>query len=255
MGSVDLRYRLVVHRQSGASLRARMRGIVWPYLAALYRQNPRRASSFLLSMLGIADTADRQDFETLTRIVDRMPTFDGQIIECGVYRGSTLLGIAHRLGLRGIRNVGLIGCDSFEGFPTPSVEDALSRGEFHTEAHQGFFSDTSYEVLLSQVSQLGYGGQIRLLKGFFSDTLPELSNCRFSIAHLDCDLYQSYLTCLDFLYPRMVPGGCMVFDEYDFSRDVYPGAQRALDEFFSGRPEKLQRFPDVHVARYFIVKE
>jgi O-methyltransferase len=223
----------------------------------MYRRNPRAASPRLLHALGIADPSYRTDFCTLARIVDSLPSFSDQVdvIECGVYRGSTLLGMAHRLAMRGLREVRLIGCDSFEGFPVPTSEDALADGSFHEQALKGVFGDTSYEGLLSRISALGYAENIEVCKGFFENTLPLLADKRYCLAHIDCDLYQSYVTCLEFLYPRMVGGGFMVFDEYDFSRSVYPGAQKAIDEFFQDRPEKLQRFSDLDCARCFVVKD
>ena len=230
------------------------RAAVWPGLAKQYRKDPSKASSLALKILGIADTSYRPDFAALATAVDQTSKFDGHIIECGVFRGSTLLGMAHRLACRGIRDVKLIGCDSFQGFPAPSKEDALQDGTFHERALQGVYRETSYEALCSRVSALGYAQNIQILKGFFNDTLPQLSEMKFSIVHLDCDLYQSYMTCLDFLYPRLLPGGYMVFDEYDIAMPVYPGARKAIDEFFANRPEKLRRLGDLNHSRCFIVK-
>lgn len=241
-------------RDIGVSLGRRARAAVWPGMARRYRNNPTNASKLMLTVLGIADPSYRSDFSTLSRIVDGIPSFEGSIIECGVYRGSTLLGMAHRLMQRGIKDVKLIGCDSFAGFPAPSKEDALSDGTYHERALQGVFNDTSYERLLKRVAALGYADRIQLEKGFFEDTLPKLSGMKFSLAHVDCDLYASYITCLNFLYPRIVSGGYMVFDEYDFSSPVYPGAQKAIDEFFADKPEKLQRFKDLDAARCYIQK-
>ena len=209
----------------------------------------------MLFAMGIADPSYRKDFSTLARIVDTMPEFEGGIIECGVYRGATLLGVAHRLALRGIHGIKMIGCDSFEGFPEPSTEDSLGDGAFHETALKGVFSDTSYDGLRFRIEGLGYSNDIQLLRGFFEHTLPQLSNQTFSIAHIDCDLYQSYVTSLECLYPRMVKGGYMIFDEYDFSRSAYPGAQKAIDSFFADKPEKLTWFDDLEDRRCFIVKQ
>jgi hypothetical protein len=241
-------------RGLGLSAGRRFRPVIWPALASLYRMNPSKASGLMLFALGIADPSYRKSFSTLARVVDTMPNFDGGVIECGVYRGATLLGVAHRLALRGIRSAKLIGCDSFEGLPEPSTEDALRNGTFHETALKGVFGDTSYQGLLHRIERLGYSNSIRLCKGFFEETLPQLSDERFSIAHIDCDLYQSYVTCLECLYPRMVKGGYMIFDEYDFSLAAYPGAQKAIDAFFADKPEKLQWFNDLEGARCFIIK-
>src|SRR5262249_6932749 len=150
----------------------------------------------------------------LANAVDKTLSLKGHILECGVFRGGTLLGMAHRLSCRGVREGKLVGCDSFQGFPAPSKQDALEDGSYHQRALQGGYNETSYETLCSRISALGYGQNIQILKGFFCNTLPQLSQLKFSLVHLDCDLYQSYRTCLEFAYPRLLRDAYMVFDEY-----------------------------------------
>ena len=232
----------------------RARSAVWPTLAKRYRKDPSKASSLMLKVLGIADISYRPNFAALANAVDNVPDPEGNVIECGVFRGSTLLGMAHRLALRGMRRARLFGCDSFEGFPAPSQEDALSNGSFHEHARKGVYADTDFDRLRWQIASLGFNPTIQLMRGYFEDTLPQLAGLRFSIAHLDCDLYQSYVTCLDFVYPRLVQGGYMVFDEYAAAAPVYPGAQKAIDRFFADKPEKLQSYGEGPHARHFIVK-
>jgi O-methyltransferase len=147
--------------------------------------------------------------------------------------------------------VELIGCDSFEGFPEPHGKDARLDGTVHTRARRGALS-APVEVVAAKVRALGYERQIRLVKGFFEETLPLLGD-RFSLVHLDVDLYASYRTCLEFFYPRLLRGAYMVFDEYGES-DVYPGAKRAIDEFLADKPEGIARFPEARSPRYFIQK-
>jgi Macrocin-O-methyltransferase (TylF) len=230
------------------------RSLLYPVLAKQYRRNPAAASALALRLLGIADLSYRPDFLALANAVDQTCHLDSALIECGVFRGSTLLGMAHRLRIRGIRDANLIGCDSFQGFPAPTQEDALRDGSFHEIAQEGVFHETSYEGVTSRISALGYAPNIRLLKGFFANSLPQLSRMTFKVVHLDCDLYQSYVTCLHFFYPRLVQGGYMVFDEYDFSAPAYPGAKKAIDGFLRDKPEKLQRLQDLADARPFLVK-
>ena len=225
-----------------------------PFLAALYRYNADDSSGWLLRALGIADPTYRTDFYTLTRIIDSIDAPGGTIAECGVYRGSTLLGMAHRLRTRGLK-MDLIGFDSFEGFPEPDREDALPDGTYHPQAIKGVFNDAQYNELVRKIRLLGYSNNIRLVRGYFEDTLIRFKGMRFSLVHLDCDLYQSYMTCLKFFYSRIVPGGYIVFDEYDFSRAVYPGAKKAIDSFLADKSEKLMRFSDAASPRYFICKQ
>src|SRR5580698_3163420 len=90
-------------REAVVPLGRHARSVVWPMLARQYRKNSSLASSLTLRILGIADPSYRPDFKTLANAVDRTSQFEGVIIECGVFRGSTLLGMAHRLACRGIR--------------------------------------------------------------------------------------------------------------------------------------------------------
>ena len=53
------------------------------------------------------------------------------------------------------------------------------------------------------------------------------------------DLYEGTLACLDFFYPRMLPGGVMITHDYS----ILAGVKQAFDEFFSDRPEGLFEMP------------
>ena len=218
---------------------------------SIYRLLQGGAPYLVLKRIGIATTRRRVEFYTLERLLTTMPALPGSIIECGTYRGGTLLGMAHLLARRGL-TPRIYGLDSFEGFPEPTDEDRRASGEFHPEVHKGALGDTSYEDLSARIAALGWSDHVRLLKGYFEDTLPSLSEERYSLAHIDCDLYQGYMTCLEHIYPRMLPGGVIVFDDYRVSEGVYPGADRAVDEFFQGKPEKLERFDDPRGLRTFV---
>jgi hypothetical protein len=58
---------------------------------------------------------------------------------------------------------------------------------------------------------------------------------RFKLVHIDVDLYQPTRDSVEFFYPRMVPGGVILCDDYGSTR--CPGARRAMDEFFFEKPE------------------
>lgn len=245
--------------QAMAGLAHNLRQVVarsaFPGAATYYRSFGAKRVPALLKLLGVADPAYRADFYTLCKLVGECARDGGTIAECGVYRGSTLLGMAHALKSNGASNWHLLGFDSFEGFPEPAPEDALSNGTFHPKARKGVFADTSYEGLQAKARALGYARDITLVKGYFENTLAQYADREFVAAHIDCDLYEGYKTCLEFFYPRLRPGGVLVFDEYDYSNGVYPGAQRAIDEFFRNKPEDVERLPEARVPRYFIRKK
>jgi hypothetical protein len=227
-----------------------MRGVlIW-----IYRLNPRLCNGWMLRRIGISSASNRRSFYTLDRIVRSMPKIEGSVAECGVFQGEALFGVTNLLRQRNC-NVRVFGMDSFEGFPEPHKEDHLPDGSLHPGALKGHFNDTSYEAVSGRAQALGFDSQIKFYKGFFENTLHNLKDEKFSLVHLDCDLYQSYKECLNFFYDKVLPGGYIVFDEYSFSKDVYPGAQKAIDEFMADKPEKIQSFPEYPHTRYFIVKK
>jgi O-methyltransferase len=218
--------------------------------AYLYRVSPA-VPDLVLKRLGIATPRRRPEFYTLETLIGSMPEVPGSILECGTYRGATLLGMAHLFRRRGLRPR-LYAFDSFEGFPEPTPSDAQPNGKLHPDVHLGALGDTSYEDLLARIELLGWSDWITVEKGFFENTLVRIEHERFSLVHLDCDLYESYLTCLEFCYPRMLPKSYMVFDDYKLPLGVYPGADRAVDEFFADKPEKPERLPGPLGLRSFV---
>jgi len=216
---------------------------------SIYSFMPNAAPYLVLKRIGIATSRRRVEFYTLEHLLSELPV-PGAILECGTYRGGTLLGMAHVLGKRGLRPR-MFGLDSFEGFPEPVAQDRRDDGDFHPDVHKGALGDASYSGLIERIERLGWTDHVHVIKGFFEDTLPQLNAEKYSLVHIDCDLYQSYMTCLEHAYPRMLPGSIMVFDDYRVSEGVYPGADRAVDEFFTDKPEVLERLPDPRGLRTF----
>ncbi len=155
-------------------------------------------------------------------------------MECGTYRGEGLATLAWLLREIGDRRR-LFGCDSFQGFPEPQAPDMVDR-RVPEASRPGYFAGTSEAMVRGWVELLGLTGSVALLPGYFDRTLPQAAIGAISVLILDCDLYDSYRTCLRWLYPKVQPGGWMVFDEY-FS-PKYPGPRVAVDEFFADKPEK-----------------
>jgi len=92
---------------------------------------------------------------------------------------------------------------------------------------------------------------IRLYSGFFDKTLQQCAVPTFSFVHLDCDAYEPYRECLAFFYPRLARGGIILLDEYN--DPAWPGCNKAMDEFLSNRPERLQVIAKDNYEKYYIV--
>jgi hypothetical protein len=129
----------------------------------------------------------------LDAAVDLAPP-GGLWLEFGVYRGESVNRIARRS--RGP----VFGFDSFEGLPS-TWTPLHSKGAF------------SLSGSLPAVE-----GNVRLIKGWFSDTLPSFlrshGDARVSFLHIDSDLYSSARFVLSALAERIRRGTVIVFDEY-----------------------------------------
>ncbi len=174
---------------------------------------------------------DLNRFYTLALVLDQIikeKTY-GDIAELGVYKGNTaymLVGLARQTGATAYL------LDTFEGFS----EDDLSGLDSDKMME---FADTSLE----QVRALVGDAQVRFIKGFFPDTSDQIpADARFSLVHIDCDLYQPFRAALHFFYDRLVPGGFLVM--HDYSSMHWDGAERAVDEFFADKPESVVPVPD-----------
>lgn len=122
--------------------------------------------------------------------------------------------------------------DTFEGMPEtdPGVD-------FH---RLGDFADTTLESVRSRV--LGIAGVVDASVVFHRGLIPHTFGDAsiqaapgIALAHVDVDIHRSVMDCCEFIYPRLVAGGFMVFDDYGFPSCA--GARKAVDEYFAQRPE------------------
>ncbi len=178
------------------------------------------------------------------QVVDR----DGDLAECGVYRGATLIPLGLYLKQHGIQKT-LYGLDSFEGFGDVNYGGAVETAYI---TKHGNLSDTSYNMVQAMVDRFGLTKQTPLVRGFFDKTLSTIKDRRFCFVHLDVDLYNSYMVCLKFFYERMMPGGIILLDEYN--DPPFPGCNRAVDEFLADKPEGPLDYSIDNYIKYIIRK-
>ena len=185
-------------------------------------------------------------FERLLRRIERV---DGRIIECGVGPGRSIFAfsvISESLG----RPREIWGYDTFEGMPPPQEQDGPEN------AHKGGWWSYSREhvrelLRFSGLDESFIRDGITFVPGDLRETLPTYDGGPIALLHLDVDFYASYKCALEFLYPHVSKGGIVAFDEYGSA--TWIGATRAIDEFFSERPERVVKSPVVDL--YYVVKE
>ena len=216
------------------------------------------------NMLGIYNLNSNGSFSNLLNFIkDNHDKIEGDIIEAGVYRGHSLLSIAKFLKDLGSKKK-VYGFDTFSGFPPVYHEkDKLQEYEKlydeglidldHLKSVQlnqklledfsnktfenntkrisssGEFEDTSLTILQKKITYLNLDN-IVLIPGKFSETMTESHGIKkIMAAVIDCDLYQSYLDSLNFIWPLLSDKGFIHLDEYYSLK--FPGARRATLEF------------------------
>ncbi len=148
---------------------------------------------------------------------------DGAFYEAGVFRGGTALMFAEMIR-RHSRQAELHLFDTFSGMPDTDPGRDLHRA--------GDFSATDLDSVQSRVGRDEF---IHYHPGYLPDTFAGREGDRIVFAHVDLDIYRSILDACAFIYPRLMPGGFMVFDDYGFMS--CPGARQAVDEFFKDKGE------------------
>ena len=81
---------------------------------------------------------------------------------------------------------------------------------------------------------------IEIYNGWIPDRFKEVENKKFQFVHLDVDLYEPTRDSLNFFYPKLVQGGVIVCDDYNFS--TFPGAKKAWDNFFKDKKNSYNFF-------------
>lgn len=147
----------------------------------------------------------------------------GWFYETGVFRGGTATLFAELLRREAAgRELHLF--DTFGGMPDTDPTRDLHRA--------GDFAATDLDLVRGHV---GGDAFIHYHPGFVPATFAGREADRIAFAHVDLDIYRSILDACEFIYPRLVPGGYLVFDDYGFMS--CPGARQAVDEYFATRPE------------------
>ena len=149
---------------------------------------------------------------------------DGDVAEVGVYQGGSAKLICEAKGDRPLHLF-----DTFEGLPD------LCEVDDPKQFHKGEFL-VSLEFVKDYLKEYP---NVHFYKGLFPSTAEPVKSKKFSFVHLDVDLYESTLNCIEFFYPRMSSGGIIISHDYISS----VGVREAFDAFFGDKPEPVIELP------------
>jgi len=154
----------------------------------------------------------------------------GDFIETGVWRGGACILMRAILNAHGIKDRCVWAADSFEGLPSPNEE------KYPADAGDKFHVFSELSVTLEQVKSNFekydlLDDQVKFLKGWFKDTLPNAPIQKLALLRLDGDMYESTMDALLALYDKVSVGGYVIIDDYN----VVAGCKNAVDDFLSER--------------------
>jgi hypothetical protein len=155
----------------------------------------------------------------------------------------------------------IIGFDTFSGFTSLDEKD-YKYGSSNEHLHEGglrisnsMLDEIEHLVALHDLNRpLRHIPKIELVPGDACKTIPSYVESHphllISLLYLDFDIYQPTKAALESLYPRIVRGGIVAFDELNCPE--FPGETIALLETLNLTQVKLCRFPFDPYISYFV---
>jgi hypothetical protein len=159
----------------------------------------------------------------------------GDIVECGVWRGGSMMVIASTLHELGVDDRDLYLFDTFTHMPFPGEEDVdvfgRAAADYYDEASEAeAFRYLPLDAVKEALASTGYPVErMHFVQGLVEETIPEQAPDQIALCRLDTDWYESTAHEMEHLYPRVVPGGMVLIDDYGH----FQGAKKAVDEYLA----------------------
>ena len=154
----------------------------------------------------------------------------GSFIECGVWRGGSIMIIIKMLQQLGIQDREIYLFDTFEGMSQPTKYDTRLGGAPAIEGIEKKIDMTKVSLNDVKKNVLGTGydeSLIHFVKGKVEETLPKTIIKEIALLRLDTDWYESTKCELEYLFPKLANNGVIIIDDYD----AWMGSRKAMDEY------------------------
>lgn len=161
---------------------------------------------------------------------------DGAIVECGVWKGGSMMAVAEALLHLNDNSRDLYLYDTYEGMSAPTAEDKTFSGEVAAhllnqdsdKENNLVWAYSSLKTVKAGMQSTGYPEQkINYIKGKVEDTIPGKIPEKIAILRLDTDWYESTKHELLHLFPLLSKNGVLILDDYGH----WAGAKKAVDEY------------------------
>lgn len=183
----------------------------------------------------------------------------GDIVECGVWKGGSVMLILETLKLLGVSDRQVFLYDTFSGMSRPSDKDVRYNEVVAQEKWQstqnGDINEWCYaslEEVSSNILKVGYPEKnLHYIVGRVEDTLPKSIPNKIALLRLDTDWYESTLHEMNHLYPRLRKGGVLLIDDYG----CWKGARTAVDEYIKRKNSPFYLTESIILAAWLSNKQ
>ncbi len=184
----------------------------------------------------------------------------GDIVECGVWRGGSMLSVAIALNKNGDLSRDLYLYDTFEYFKDIATSDndidykgASGNEELKNLNSQPYFTtDVSKDDVIGTIISSGYPiRKIVCVKGKVEVTIPGTVPGKIALLRLDTDMYSSTKHELEHLYPLLSDNGVLIIDDYGH----WGGVKQAVDEYFKTNNIHIFMHRDDYSCRTIIKRD
>jgi O-methyltransferase len=173
----------------------------------------------------------------------------GAFVECGVWRGGSMMAVAQTLLAAGTNNRELFLFDTYQGMPQAGDVDVdhsrraaapllaeLRKHSIEEQNENEIVARCPIEVVRSNVTSTGYPQErLHFIEGRVEDTIPANAPDKVALLRLDTDWYESTRHELIHLFPRLSSRGILIVDDYGH----WEGARLAVDEYFKQTREQI----------------
>ena len=180
----------------------------------------------------------------------------GDVVECGVWRGGSMMATALTLLECGDPQRQLHLFDTYEGMVEPGANDLrhdltppaeMMASVLGPHGDVSMWCYASIDDVRQAMGSTGYDPhRIHYVRGRTEETLPDHAPERIAILRLDTDWYESTRHELRHLLPRVSSGGVVILDDYGH----WLGARKAIDEYLleTGVPILLNRLDEGRIG-------
>ncbi|MDP1561081.1 MAG: TylF/MycF/NovP-related O-methyltransferase [Pirellulaceae bacterium] len=216
-------------------------------LASKFPDIPESSRQTYLAVKSLTMTSPERIFG-LCQAVDHVLKAEvpGDFVECGVWRGGSSVAMIRSLLNHDVRSRDLWLYDTFEGMSSPTDHDVdcfgnpaanlLDRDREDRVAPTSVWCEASLEDVQSNVGRCGYPrDKMHFVQGKVEDTIPQQIPDQIALLRLDTDWFESTWHELTHLYPRLVPGGILIIDDYGH----WQGCRQAVDQYLAAHAPDL----------------